>query len=110
MKKYLKAEAVEICLKTKPNKIKNFLFKPNVYKPKLGMYEIGLIVNLSTGVYYTANITMEKIWRLIDGKKTIGTIAAKFARACSVAKQKVLPDVTATIKMLSRAGLVECKS
>lgn len=96
-------------LKYKPVRSKKCLFKPSRWEAAWNGYEAAVLVNLNTGIYYTINQTVERIWRDIDGKRSVNALAAKAARAFHVKKAKIMPDVTQTLRMLEKSGLIKWK-
>lgn len=68
-----------------------------------------IILNLSTGIYYTLNQTGSAIWSLINGKNSPGVIAGKIASEYKIDKEKALREVERLIKDLSQEDLVKRK-
>ena len=108
MIKKKKTEKDHAVLKKIPAQVKKCLFKPSRWQHE-GWLEAAVLVNLSTGAYYTINRTVEKIWLSINGKRTIEGIAAAMTKKFSVDKGKLIPDIIQTLHVLERNGLIYWK-
>ncbi len=86
-------------MKKKPIMIRECLFTGS-------QQQGGIVVNLNTGLYYPMNKTAHDIWHAIDGKRTLGAIAAKIAKKYKVKKATVAKDVYNYVLFLGRARLI----
>ena len=59
-----------------------------------------VIINLSTGSYYTSNQTAGAIWPLIEGRRAVAEIADALAARYQVARQRAEADIVALMSLL----------
>jgi hypothetical protein len=77
----------------------------------LAICEVGpdgwtLLVNPDTGAAIAVNPTGAIIWRLADGKRTVGDIVAGVRRRFPQAPGSVYDDIAALLGTLSETGLI----
>ncbi len=89
----------KILLTKKPVREKKSLFKD-------ADGNMGIVVDLSTGAYYSLNECGKKIWELLDGKKPVLKIGENIARQFAVDKPAAIRDVEKFIIRLNRLGLI----
>ena len=65
-----------------------------------------VLVNLDTGRSLALNPTAATIWRLVDGRRAPGEIAAALREGFSDAPAHLLDDVRQVLSSLSDCGLV----
>jgi hypothetical protein len=68
--------------------------------------EEAIIINLNTGVYYTANDTATMFWELIDGRRTITDCAQLIAQEYEVEAEVVEADLLELAAELKSEGLI----
>lgn len=68
--------------------------------------EEAIIINLNTGVYYTANDTATMFWELIDGQRTIADCARLIAQDYDVEAEVVEADLLELATELKSEGLI----
>lgn len=68
--------------------------------------EEAIIINLNTGVYYTANDTATVFWELIDGRRTIADCAQLIANEYEVEAEVVEADLLELAAELKSEGLI----
>jgi hypothetical protein len=65
-----------------------------------------VLVNLDTGRSLALNPTAAAIWRLVDGRRTPGDIAAALAETFTDTPAHLLDDVREVLSSFSDTGLV----
>lgn len=66
-----------------------------------------VLLNVSTGRYYTLNRVGSVIWEHCTGHNTISDIHAVLCRRFEVAPERVLEDLVALINQLVQEGLLQ---
>ena len=67
-----------------------------------------ILIDLNTGSYYSLNETGTWLWEHIDGKLTVGELAAELAAVCNIPDQvdAIKGDVIELLTDLTREKLV----
>ena len=65
-----------------------------------------IVINLSTGAYYSLNDTGTIFWELIDGRRTIADCARQIAREYEVEASLVEDDLLELAAEFKQEGLV----
>ncbi len=77
---------------------------PNAAHQTVG--EEAILINLTTGAYYSLNDTGTMFWELIDGQRTISACAAEIAREYGVEADMVAGDLLELAEEFHAEGLV----
>lgn len=77
---------------------------PNAAHQTVG--EEAILINLTSGVYYSLNDTGTMFWELIDGQRSIAACAAEIAREYDVEAAEVTADLLELAEEFQREGLV----
>jgi hypothetical protein len=65
-----------------------------------------ILINLSTGAYYSLNDTGTMFWELLDGQRTIADCAREIAREYEVEASLVEDDLVELAAEFKQEGLV----
>ena len=67
-----------------------------------------ILIDLNTGSYYSLNETGTWLWEHLDGKRTVGELAAELAAVCNIPDQvdAIKSDVIELLTDLTREKLV----
>ena len=83
------------------------LLHPSADVQSASMQGETVLLDVSTGRYYTLNRVGSVIWEHCTGHNTIGDIHAVLCRRFEVAPERVLEDLVALINQLVQEGLLQ---
>jgi coenzyme PQQ biosynthesis protein PqqD len=79
--------------------------KPDVKWKQIGRG--GILLNLKTGDYFELDETALAIWKLLDGKTSLTTLASKLAKTYSAERGAVERDVVSFVSELRKRKLID---
>jgi len=85
----------------------HFMFRPSVDVQGISMNDETVLLNLSTGRYYTLNRLGSVIWEHCTGRTTVKDIHAVLCDRFEVAPEQALDDLLALISQLVQEGLLQ---
>jgi len=85
----------------------HFILRPSVDVQGVSMNDETLLLNLSTGRYYTLNRLGSVIWEHCTGRTTVKDIHAVLCDRFEVAPERALDDLLALISQLVQEGLLQ---
>ena len=85
----------------------HFILRPSADVQGVTMNDETLLLNLSTGRYYTLNRLGSVIWEHCTGRTTVKDIHAVLCDRFEVAPDRALDDLVALISQLVQEGLLQ---
>ncbi len=85
----------------------HFIFRPSADVQGVSMNNETLLLNLSTGRYYTLNSLGTVIWEHCTGRTTVNDIYAVLCDRFEVVPERAWDDLVALINQLIEEGLLQ---
>lgn len=79
--------------------------RPDVKWKKVG--RSGILLDLKSGDFYEVDEVGVTIWKMLDGKTTVGAVSDKLARSYNAPLATIEKDVTKFVAELRKRKLIE---